>query len=325
MLRRAVGGQHALVEALLAGRHVQRGVLGEEVHGLQGHLDDLHGHDGEVLDAGHVVDAELDPDDDVLVLDVVLARGEGAHAGAAARLVGVLAAGVELVVAVGGDVDVVVGELGALEVEGGRVGEHLLEGRGVDLVGDGLAVDGVGDRRVLDLEGAVDVVVEVVAAGRGDGRAVHRVADAVGVEVAAGHGVRFLVDEAVAGSVDHGVDAEGKDVLVVGGEDAGMDDGSPWDGEPFVDGLRGEDAGGAHLIHDFSGLVELECEDVLVVCDGDDGLEDELSVADDGCATGSVVGVFPSDPVVLLVDTHDIWHLEDFSLVVVENGREVVD
>lgn len=47
----------------------------------------------------------------------------------------------------------------------------------------------------------------------------------------------FVVDEAVGGAVEHGVDAEGEDVLVVGGEDARVDDGAPGNGDAFIDGL----------------------------------------------------------------------------------------
>jgi hypothetical protein len=93
-----------------------------------------------------VVNAELDPDDDILVRNVVLPVRPRANTSPAARLVRVFAAGEELVVAVAGDVDVVVGELGALVVEGVLVCEHFLERWDVDLVRDRLAVDGVADR-----------------------------------------------------------------------------------------------------------------------------------------------------------------------------------
>ncbi len=125
-----------------------------------------------------------------------------AHAGAAAGLVGVFPAGEELVVAVGGDVDVVVGELGALVVEGVGVGEHFLEGRHVDLVGDGLAVDGVAVGYVLDLVSAVGVVVDVETGGVLDEIFLDGVADAVGIEFRARHWVGFFVDEAVGVAVD---------------------------------------------------------------------------------------------------------------------------
>ena len=321
--------QRTLVESLLTRRHIQRGVLVEEIHRLQTDLEDLTGHDGEVLDAGDMVDAELDPDDDVLVFDIVLARGPGAHARAAAGLVGVPAAGVEFAVGVGGDVDVVVGELGALEVEAAGVGEHFLEGRGVDLVGDGFAVDGVADVGVLDLEGAVGVRVEVDAGGRVDDRFVDDVAVAVRVPVVANrHGVGFVVDEAVGVAVEHGVDAEGEDVLVVDGQDARVHDGAEGDTdfvELVIERRGGEDAGGADFVRDFAGLVEHEGQDVLVVADGDDGLEHEFAVAGYSGAAGAVVRVFPADAAVLFVDADAVLDGRRDTLVVGDHGGEVLD
>lgn len=123
-------------------------------------------------------------------------------------------------VAVFDGVDVSVGELGAFVVEAVFVGEDFLEGWSHDFVGDGLGVYGVEDGGVLDLEGAVGVGVEIVAArvgeqGFGDG-----VACAAGVPVGgARHGMGFGVDEAVGVAVEHWVDAEREDMLVVGCED----------------------------------------------------------------------------------------------------------
>ena len=87
----------------------------------------------------------------------------------------------------------------------------------------------------------------------------------------------FIVDEAVGVAVDHGVYAQGEDVLVVGGEDARVHDCSPGDFDAFVDGLRAEDAGGADFEGYAAGGVELVGEDVFVVCEGDDELDDEFA------------------------------------------------
>ena len=122
-------------------------------------MNHLARHDGEILDACRMLEAKLDEEDEICIRDVVVAVRPRAHPVAAAGLVRVLAAGVEFAVAVPRDVEVVVGELGALVVEALAVGEEFLEGRGVYLVADGVAVDGVADRGVLDLEDAV--VVEV--------------------------------------------------------------------------------------------------------------------------------------------------------------------
>lgn len=115
-----------------------------------------------------MVDTELHENDQIVIDDTLSPLRPAAHTRASARLVGVLAAGVEFVVAVLDGVDVAVGELGALVVEAVLVGEDFLEGRGVDFVGDGFAVDGVAHGGVLNLEGPVRVRVEVVAAGFGD-------------------------------------------------------------------------------------------------------------------------------------------------------------
>lgn len=212
---------HTLVDPLLTRRHIHARVPLEEIHGLQIHPEDLGRHDGPILGAHDMLHPELDPHHDVVALairarDGVLPIGPGAHALAAAGLVGVHAAGVELAVAVLGHVDVVVGELGALVVEGLGMGEHLLEGRGVDLVGDRFAVDGVEGIRVGDLEDAVGGRVDVETGGLGDGGFVDGIAHTMRVEVVEGHWMDFGADEGVGMTVYGWVDAEGKDVLVEG-------------------------------------------------------------------------------------------------------------
>lgn len=324
-LHMLLANERTLVERLITRRHIQRGILIEEIHRPHHHLDDLARHDRKVLDAGDMVETEGDPDDQIGVLDVVPAVGPGAHAGAAARLVGVLAAGVELAVAVAGDVEVVVGELGAFVVEAVRVGEHFLEGGGVDLVADGLAVDGVADGGVLDLEGSVGVVVDVDAAGFVDHRLFHHVARSLRVQRRARHGVGFVVDESVVVPVDCGVDAEGEDVLVVGCEYAWVDDCAPRNLETFVNGLRAENTGGADFVNDISSLIEHECKNVFVIGDGDDGLNYKLSVPYDSGPSGSVVGVLPADASILFVNAHNILHGLRLSLVVRKYSTEVVN
>lgn len=89
----------------------------------------------------------------------------------------------------------------------------------------------------------------------------------MGVEVGSRHGKGFVVDESVAVAIEHGVDAEGEDVLVVSGEHAWVDDCSPWDFDAVVDRLGAENASGAYFVRPFAGLVEHESQDVLVVGD----------------------------------------------------------
>lgn len=320
-----LANQRTLVERLITRRHIQRRILIEKIHRPHHHLDDLARHDGKVLDSGDVVDPKRDPNHQIGVLDLIPAVRPGTHAGPAARLVGVLAAGVELAVAVLGDVDVVVGELGAFVVEALRVGEHFLEGGGVDLVADGLAVDGVADGGVLDLEGSVDVVVDVDAAGFLDHRFFHHVARSLWVQCRARHGVGFVVDESIVVPVDGGVDTEGEDVLVVGREHAWVDDCAPRDLETFVDGLGAEDTGGADFVDDISSLIEHEGEDVFVIGDGDDGLNYKLSVPYHSGPSGSVVCVLPADASILFVNAHNILHDLWLSFVVRENSTEIMN
>ena len=204
-------------------------------------------------------------------------------------------------------------------------GEHLLEVGRQDLIGDRFAVDRVDAVRVRDLVGPVRGRVEVETLGGGDFALAHAVAHGVRVEGGFFHREGFVGDEGVAVAVDGRVDAQAEDVLVVDGQHARVDDGAPGDGDAFVDGLGGEDAGGADLVGQFAGLVEDEGEDVFVVGDGDDGLQDELAGARDGRQVGAVVGVFPADAGVLLVHAHDVLHRQGLALVIRNESRDVVD
>lgn len=153
------------IKILVTRGHIQRRILIKEIHRLQRHFDNLARHDGEVLDTHNVLQAELHPDDNIVVDDVFLAISPGTDTGTATGLIGVFAASEELVAVVFGDVDVVVSELGTLVVEGARVGDHLLEGGGVDLVGDWLSVDGVAGEVILNFVGPVRIVVCVETGG----------------------------------------------------------------------------------------------------------------------------------------------------------------
>ena len=130
----------------------------------------------------------------------------------------------------------------------------------------------------------------------------------MGVEVGDGHGVDFVVDEAVGMAVDCGVDAQREDVLMVDGEDARVDDGPPWYFDPFVDGLSADDASGSDLVGHLACLVEHEGHDVFVVGDCNDGLDNQLPASNNSCSAGSVVGVLPANAGVLLMDTDYIFH-----------------
>jgi pantothenate kinase-related protein Tda10 len=57
---------------------------------------------------------------------------------------------------------------------------------------------------------------------------------------------------------------------------------------------------------DRPGLVKVPGKDVVVVANGDDGLEDEQSLTGDSGTTGWSVGVLPQDPIVLFVTADDV-------------------
>lgn len=73
-----------------------------------------------------------------------------------------------------------------------------------------------------------------------------------------------------------------------------------------VDGSDGHDPRRASLVVDRRSGVEDPAQDILVVANGDNELEDELSGTGDICASGTDVGVLPRDTGVLLVDTDGV-------------------
>ena len=322
MLRRLLTVQtHALVDGLCARRHVEGRILVEEVDGLEHDLEDLAWHDGEVLDARHVVDAKLHEQHDVSVDDVVVSGRPRPHAGAAARLVRVLAAGVQFAVPVGSDVDAVVGEFGTLEVEAVLVGKKGLEGRGHDLVCDRLAIDGVALGGILNLEQSVLREVEIETGRFLNKVFLHEVARAMWIEVRTWHWMSFVVHEPVSGAVKEGIYTEREDMLVMHGKNARMDDSAEGYLDSIIDRLSGKDTGCSHLVVHFSSLVEHEGHNILVIGNRDYRLEYEFTIAYNSSASSTVVGVLPADTRVLLVDTDYVRHVEWFTCVTRKDGR----
>lgn len=126
-------------------------------------------------------------------------------------------------------------------------------------------------------------------------------------------------------AVDGRVDAQAKDVLVVLGQRARVDEGAPGRrGLAVVMVDDGDDAGGARLDGDAGGLVEDERKDVLVVGEGEDVLDDELAAAGDDGAAGAPVGVLPADAVVLLVQADDVFGLGGRAVRVGEQAVKVL-
>jgi len=269
--------------------------------------------------------SKVDPYNHVCVLDVLFSIGPCSYASTTSRLVGVLAACIQLSVLVFSNVDVVIGELGSLVMEAVAVCQHLLECWCVDLVRHWLAVDRIPDCSVLNLEDSVLLVIGVEAARFLNYRLLHVIANAMRVEVGAWHGMSFVVHESVVVAVDRWVDTKGEDVLMMGSKYARVYHCAPGHFNAFVDRLSAEDTGGANLVDDLACLVEHESKDVLVVRNGDDGLKDQLSVSDQGRSPSSVIDVLPTNSCILLVHTNRVLHWYSFSLAVRKHGTEVVD
>lgn len=307
--------QDALVGRLVADGNIYGRVPREEVDGLQAHHHLLDRHDGPLLDAGVVRRAKRVPEHNILVADALAPtrdeRVEPVHA--ARRLHRVHARRVQLLVVVPRDPDGVGAELGPRRVQRPRVREDHLRVVRHQLVSHRAVGDGVDRVLVDDLEhpGLGDVRVQP-GLFLDDGLARH-VADAGGVDlvgVVERHGVGLLDQERVLLPVDRRIDAQAEEVLVVRREHPGGDDGAVGDRASNVDGVRAEDARGAHLVRDLGGLVEVKGEDVLIVVDGDDGLEDQNPGPSDDGIVGAEVGVLPEDTIVLLMAAHGVGQLE---------------
>lgn len=211
-----------------------------------------------------------------------------------------------------------------------RVREQQLARMGEEFKADGRAGGGVDGALIDDFEDAVFGHVQVEANFVLDYPAGSRIAHAVGVvyfRVVDGEGVGFLHDQTVGVPVERGVDAQAEEVLVVRREDSGGDARAVGD---FVllfqlRGDGGEDARGADFEVERGVLPEVEGEDVLVVRNGDDGLQDEDARAGDDGVARAEIRVFPENAVVLLVAADDVGELDGGARGVVVPRVEVLD
>lgn len=76
---------------------------------------------------------------------------------------------------------------------------------------------------------------------------------------------------------------------------------------PCVNRHDTHNAGRSCLYHDPTGLVKFVCKDVFIVGKRDDELDDELTVAGYNSSACAPVGMFPPDPIILLVEADYIW------------------
>ncbi|CAI4212140.1 unnamed protein product, partial [Parascedosporium putredinis] len=240
----------------------------------------------------------------------------------AGRLQGIAARGEPLLVGIARDPDGVGAEFRPLRVEGGGMGHDHLAVVGVDLVANGCAGGRVDDVLVDNLERAVGGEAQVqprLAFHDGRGSRIPGAQRVVDGRVVQRHGVGLLHQERVGVPVE----ARAKQVLVERRDDARRDNGPVRHRCAHVDGTGGEDARGADLVAHGRVLAKVEGEHVLVVADGDDGLQDEQPRARHHGVAGAEVGVLPQDAVVLLVAAHDVGELEGLPVVGVD-ARAVV-
>jgi hypothetical protein len=262
----------------------------------------------------------------------------------ATALVGVATGREELIVAVGRDPDIVVGKVGTGERSRVGVRQDALRRRHVDLVPDWLLGDRVDLALVDDLEGSRLLHVEVGEALLLDVGADGLEADAVRVDLLVllglerqGHDI--IVDDRVLMAVDHGVDTDREEMLVVGSKDTWRDDSAIRADLVGVNVLGGEDARRANLEVGTAGLVEAPCNNVLVVGDRQDAeyksasiskghesarLENQDAAACHNGVVGAEVRVLPHETVVLLVHADDLLGLERSAVVRDQHAIEVV-
>lgn len=291
------------------------------------HLMDLTRHNRPILHSRIVSQSKYTPHHHICIFDVVAAGDRISDAiDFLAGLHGEAAAGVELVVAVLCDPEVVLGELCALGLDGGWVGEKKLSGWGNEFVAYAVAADWVFDALVDDLENPVEAGLSICPGGLLEGCFAYFVVVAswVGFGVH-GHCMRFFGDNGVVVSINGGINAEGKDVLMILSQHARVNHVSVVGGLASVNVDTADDSSGAGFDVDATALVELVGKHVFVVGQCDDELNHQHSAACYHCTASAPVRVLPTNTLVLFVQTDNIWVNFAFSIVVDDNSIKVLD
>ena len=267
------------------------------------------------------------PNDNVLILDRIVATDPFLHTMRALALIRELASSVEFAILVFGDPD------GFARVLGSRVAIRIdtrkdhLTGHGHQLVRNRLVRDGVDDIVVANLEDPVTRNIGVGSTRVLDHRRLRNVADLVRVVLVLRHRYTVLVVHGILEPVNCRINAEGEQVLVEGCHHAGSDIRSVRDGLTILIVKRhgGQNTGGPHLELNVGCLVKDEGKDVLIIGDGTDHLQDELSVANDGGCTGAVVSVLVLQSTVLLMHADDVFEQNRIALGVGPETVKVFD
>jgi len=126
-------------------------------------------------------------------------------------------------------------------------------------------------------------------------------------------------------SVHRGINPDAEAMLMVLSQSTGANDIAPISHFPSIDVNNRDNSGSAGFDHNTPCLVELIGENVLVIRKRDDELDHELTTPGHYSAFGAPVGVFPVDPVVLLVNADYVGGFLAFAIGAYDYAVEIFD
>jgi len=243
-----------------------------------------------------------------------------------AGLQSVPACGIEFMVLVFRDPDMLLREQSPVILQTIRAREQFL-GRGRNnLVTDRLTTDGILLLPILDFESPAGEGVDVQTCRGGD----RSLADFIPVPIGVRGGIdlhrqRFFVDDSVFMSIYRGINPDAKAMLMVLSQSTGTNDIAPISRLASIDIDDGNDTSSASFDHNPACLVEFVGEDVLVIRERDDELHHQFATSGHYGAFGAPIGMFPVDPVVLLVNADDVGSFLAFAVGAYDYAVEVFD
>jgi hypothetical protein len=125
-------------------------------------------------------------------------------------------------------------------------------------------------------------------------------------------------------AIDCRVNTHGEDVLMVLGKNSWVDHISVLANLSDIDVDAGNNSSGPYFDVDLAGKIKLISEDIFVIGQSENELDDEFTVTSDDRAVGTPVCVLPSNAVVLLMKTDDIWLNLNFTIFLDCDGIKVL-